>query len=479
MPVFPLIAAAALGSLGYWLALTSINGRPRAGEPPLVRGALPFLGVALEFGRNPTTFITRCRERHGEVFTLHIGGQRMTFVLDPLSYPAVLKAKQLSFLPISDSVMATAFKFPDVREKVDIEAIEDLARARLKGPDLAEMTGAMERRLRELIGAGADGEWQTQALYRAVWDTMYHAGTDALFGAGLVNPAQSRAFQTFDRKFPLMVAGLPRFLFKAGDAALDQLANGPKLGANPSPWLRSRDTLLTDLEDVEHGRAQAAILWAINANTIPATFWSLYYLLRDGQGLAAVRAELEAVVGGLGPNGELPELGVETLAELRMLDSAVREALRLSSGSMTVREVLEPFVLETRVGQFALRAGDRVCIAPFITHRDPELFEDPDSYRHDRFYVESGVKQFYKGGERVPLALMPFGAGHSMCPGRFFAANEIKLFIAMTLLACEIEPVDQPIPKFDYSRAGLGIYPPVTDVEVRIRRRPAPAISAA
>lgn len=478
MLAIPILSAAVLGPLAYWLSLRAVNGRQRANEAPLVRGALPFLGVALAFGRNATRFLMHCRERHGEVFTLYLGGQRMTFVTDPLSYAAVLKAKQLSFRPVSEGVMGTAFQLPKLSERMDLDAAEELARARLKGPELTTMTQAMGSRLRRSIGAGLGEAWQTQALYRAVWDTMYRAGTDALFGEGLVTPAQSRAFDEFDRKFPLMVAGLPRFLYKDGDAALHELARGPKLGAEPSAWLRGREPLLTSLTEHEHGQAQTAVLWAINANTIPATFWSLFYLLRDAKALAAVQAELAAVVGPLGPDGGLPELGEQTLADLRMLDSAIREALRLSSGSMTVREVLEPFVLETRTGKYALRAGDRVCIAPFVSHRDPEIFADPEAYRHDRFYVETGVKQFSKGGERVPLALMPFGAGHSMCPGRFFAANEIKLFVAMTLLACEIELPDEPAPGFDYSRAGLGIYPPVADVNVRVRRRPARAAAS-
>jgi hypothetical protein len=298
---------------------------------------------------------------------------------------------------------------------------------------------------------------------------MFRAGTDALFGEGLVTPASAKAFESFDRSFPLMVAGLPRFLYKAGDAGLDTLANGPKVGADPSPWIIHREPLFTHVTPIEHGRIQASILWAINANTIPATFWSLVYLLRDPVGLAAVRAELAQVVG------EAAEIDIAALGRLRLLDSAVREALRLSSGSMTVREVLEPFTLETRRGRFDLRAGDRVCLAPFIVHRDPEIFAEPERYQHDRFYVESGVKQFTKAGERVPLAWMPFGAGHSMCPGRFFAANEIKLFVAMTLLAYEFElDTSAPLPEFDYSRAGLGIYPPVVEVEVRIRRRERP-----
>lgn len=39
-------------------------------EPPLDKGALPWLGHALEFGRDAAKFLARMKEKHGDVFTV-------------------------------------------------------------------------------------------------------------------------------------------------------------------------------------------------------------------------------------------------------------------------------------------------------------------------------------------------------------------------------------------------------------------------
>lgn len=455
-----------LAPLGYWATLAAVNGRRRQGEPPLVRGSLPYVGVAVRFSRDATAYVQHCQASYGDVFTLFIAGQRMTFVLDPLAVPAVLRSKQLAFAPVSDSIISEAFKLDGLRLHMDLEAAEALGRTRLRGDALADLTHSMDARLEALVPAAVSKSWESTSLYAKVWDVMFEAGTDALFGSGLVTAQLRKDFETFDLQFPQMAAGLPRALVKDGEAALDRLGHTRLLGEGPSAWIADREPLLAVLADDEAGRARVPILWAIHANTIPATFWSLYYLLRHPEALKAIHRELDE----LSPNRRR-ELDVDTLDELRLLDSAISEALRLSSGSLTIRQALEPMTLETPTGAHSLRRGDRICLAPFITHRDPDIFESPLEYRFDRFHSPSGRKQFYKHGERVPLPLMPFGAGVSMCPGRFFAMNEIKLFIARALSSWEIEAPTGPIPDFELSRAGLGIYPPAHDVQVRVRRK--------
>ena len=455
-----------LAPLGYWVTLAAVNGRRRPGEPPLVRGSLPYVGVAVRFGRNATAYVQHCQATYGDVFTLFIAGQRMTFMLDPLAIPAVLRSKQLAFFPVSDSILAEAFNLDGIRLRMDLHAAELLGRTQLRGEALSNITHGMGARLEDLVPGAVSNTWEGVPLYAKIWDIMFEAGTDALFGSGLVTSKLRADFETFDLQFPQMAAGLPRALVKEGESALDRLGHTHLLGDGPSGWIAHREVLLSDLEDDEAGRARVPILWAIHANTIPATFWSLYYLLRHPEALRAIQRELDE-------RWPTPRraLDIDRLGELRLLDSAISEALSLSSGSLTIRQALEPMTLETPTGPHSLRRGDRVCLAPFITHRDPDIFEAPLEYRFDRFYSPSGRKQFYKHGERVPLPLMPFGASVSMCPGRFFAMNEIKLFIARVLASWEIEAPTCPIPDFDLSRAGLGIYPPAHDVRVRVRRK--------
>jgi hypothetical protein len=54
-------------------------------SPPMVRGSLPWLGVALSFLRNPERFLLKCQQLHGDIFTLYMGGKRMHVVSDSIS----------------------------------------------------------------------------------------------------------------------------------------------------------------------------------------------------------------------------------------------------------------------------------------------------------------------------------------------------------------------------------------------------------
>lgn len=47
-----------------------LAGDRQENEPPLDKGALPWLGHALEFGRDAAKFLARMKEKHGDVFTV-------------------------------------------------------------------------------------------------------------------------------------------------------------------------------------------------------------------------------------------------------------------------------------------------------------------------------------------------------------------------------------------------------------------------
>ena len=51
------------------------------------------------------------------------------------------------------------------------------------------------------------------------------------------------------------------------------------------------------------------------------------------------------------------------------------------------------------------------------------------------FALPGAAPSFSKAGQAIPrsIALQPFGGGVSMCPGRMFASEEIKLMVASPL----------------------------------------------
>lgn len=100
---------------------------------------------------------------------------------------------------------------------------------------------------------------------------------------------------------------------------------------------------------------------------------------------------------------------------------------------------------------------------------------EPEKFKYNRFLNEDGSKktEFYKNGKRVKYFTMPWGAGTTICPGRFFATNELKQFVFLMLLYFEFELVNpkEEIPPIDVSRWGFGTMQPTKDVQFRYRLR--------
>jgi cytochrome P450 len=108
-----------------------------------------------------------------------------------------------------------------------------------------------------------------------------------------------------------------------------------------------------------------------------------------------------------------------------------------------------------------VKPNETVAYFAGATHLDANLFPEPNKFIFDRF--------LNKAADAVP-GFMPFGAGKNMCPGRFFAKNEIKICLAMVLRYMECKFVDTNIiPKQKPQRIGFGVAPPNEDIPIMYR----------
>ncbi len=449
-----------------------------------MRGGVPFLGCALAFGRDAPGFLQRCQRRHGDAFTVHMLGRRMTFLLDPRDYPLVFKnAEALSFSPIAHEISTRAFGYETVYSSGLTEAQLRETYAHHLRP--ATVGALAERTQQELVrtiaeqvaalplGAAGDDGWRELDLMSFVSRSVFEAGVVAMFGRGPVDAGLHDAFVRFDRRFAPLVAGVPIGLLgvrRDRERLVEQLRPP---WAEASAFIEERRELLREyVDDVEAARVRLSMLWASQANTIPAAFWALALILEHPAAHAAIRAEIDEVV----TRDEAGRAHLEPGArkDQPVLDAAILEMLRLCSGATSIRTVIQPLTLELHGGQrCALRVGDNVAVFPYLSHRDPEIFADPEVYRFDRFSSARGARQFRKGGERLGFALMPFGGGETMCPGRFLAQTEIKVLVTLLLADYELELAPGARrPRLDLSRYGLGILPPVERLGVRLRPRP-------
>lgn len=105
--------------------------------------------------------------------------------------------------------------------------------------------------------------------------------------------------------------------------------------------------------------------------------------------------------------------------ESPFLDAVIMETLRLFPPVwFQTREALEP--IEVQGTQ--LQKDDLVFVATAMIHRDPEIWEEPDAFRPERFLPGPD------GPWRPPhrYAFFPFGGGRHLCIGRHLAMLELQ-----------------------------------------------------
>ncbi|MFF7636497.1 cytochrome P450 [Kitasatospora sp. NPDC008050] len=118
--------------------------------------------------------------------------------------------------------------------------------------------------------------------------------------------------------------------------------------------------------------------------------------------------------------------GPEGSAERReAVQALVHETLRLyPSAWMLPRHA----TADDTVAGYAIAAGTDVLVCPYLTHRDPELWPDPEHFDPTRF-TTPGARPAVTGG------YLPFGLGPRACLGLQFALRETTALLERLLPA--------------------------------------------
>lgn len=119
------------------------------------------------------------------------------------------------------------------------------------------------------------------------------------------------------------------------------------------------------------------------------------------------------------------------LTSCPLLRAFYDETLRLHSSSSSNRVVVE----ETSVGGYTLKVGHAIILPSYAQHHLPEFFgEAPGRFDPERFI--NPVLE--KGAPADAKMVRAFGGGVSLCPGRFFASNEVLSYAAGVLWRFDI-----------------------------------------
>ncbi|XP_054846762.1 7-alpha-hydroxycholest-4-en-3-one 12-alpha-hydroxylase-like [Eublepharis macularius] len=501
MALWEAILCAFLAATLGGLYLAGAFRKQRANEPPLEKGIIPWLGCALEFRRDGVEFLRRMQKKHGTIFTVLLGGSYFTFLMDPLSFKTVVKEARakLSFTEFAEELVQKVFGYrPSLMTH---KIIESASTKHLNGNGLVVMTQAMMDSLQMVmlhsLGSAEVGKpWKEDGLFHYCYNMVFRAGYLALYGN---EPRKSKAaqrndlqhseeiyeeFRKYDQLFPRLATSTLSYGNKKEAERLKRLFWGilsmknVQQKDNVSEWVREQEQQLAEegMPEYMRDRFMFLLLWPAQSNTGPASFWLLLHLMKNPKAMEEVRKEVDRVVKESGqevkPGSAVINVTKEMLTNTPVLDSAVQETLRLAAAPLLIRAVMEDVELKMNDGrEYALRKGDRVGIFPYLAaHMDPEIHPEPHVFKYDRFLNQNGTKrEFYKNGEKVKYCTMPWGAGTSMCPGRFFAVNKLKLFVFMMLTYFDMELVnkEEDFPPLEKSRYGIGVMQPEHDIQFR------------
>ncbi|MGH7268678.1 MAG: cytochrome P450, partial [Candidatus Rokuibacteriota bacterium] len=181
-------------------------------------------------------------------------------------------------------------------------------------------------------------------------------------------------------------------------------------------------TLLLEARDEDDGRGMTdrqvrdeliTLFLAGHETTANALSWTWYLLARHPAVASRLAVELRGVLGGRAP-------GAADLPRLSYADAVVREAMRLYPPAHSLsRQPLR----DTELGGYRVPAGTMVFMSPWVIHRDPRFFADPEAFDPDRW--TDGLAR------RLPrFAYFPFGGGPRLCIGNAFATMEAVLLLA-------------------------------------------------
>jgi cytochrome P450 len=148
--------------------------------------------------------------------------------------------------------------------------------------------------------------------------------------------------------------------------------------------------------------------------------YAFHWLSKHPEVREKLREEAREVLDGGQP-------GWADLSELTHTERVVRETLRLTPAAWGVsREPREP----TDVAGTRLDAGDLVLMPIYAHHRDGRHWEDPESFRPDRWA---------DGASRAADAYYPFGSGPRVCIGRQVALTEAQFTLAHVLQHYDVD----------------------------------------
>lgn len=200
-------------------------------------------------------------------------------------------------------------------------------------------------------------------------------------------------------------------------------------------------SMLLDARDEETGAGLTdaqlrdevmTIFLAGHETTAVALTWTWVLLSEHPAAVDRLRTELSSVLAGRTPT-------VEDLPRVPYVRMILEESMRLYPPAWALTRTPK---VDLEIAGHPIRRGHVIYLSPYVTHRHPKHWEEPERFDPERFTAE-------RVGARHRFAYVPFGAGPRACIGAQFAMLEAQLILATVAQRYALRLVDPHRPRPD------------------------------
>ena len=401
---------------------------------------LPVVGSALDYAADPLGFMEECARYYGDCVRFQTTNGEVRLLTDPEAIEHVLAKRSDNYVKpdfggegldglLGDGLLTSeGERWAEQRKRIQPAFFR---------PMLDQYAETMVADARELAEAWTDSERvdideaMSQLTLRIIVETvlgtelggMERAISDALvdvsrrFRADEVRSLVPKSVPTprnlkyrrGERRLERIVRDIIRQHERASDTPAGDEASG---GDMLSLLLSARDAG-ADIND-ETLRDQVLTMLLAGHDTTALTLVFSWYLLSEHPDVERrFHAELDEVLDDRDPTAA-------DAADLDYTEQVAKEAMRLYPPAYTIyREAVE----DDSVAGYHVPGGSLVSMPQWVVHRDPRWWDDPDTFRPERWADESSA-------DRPEYAYYPFGGGPRKCIGGAFAMREAKLVLA-------------------------------------------------
>ncbi|KAK9812805.1 hypothetical protein WJX72_004122 [[Myrmecia] bisecta] len=312
-------------------------------------------------GAHGASFINSCRVKYGDTFTLRLAGRSMTFLCAPSAICTFFTAPAdvIAFRPAVELFTQRVFGLPSAQFFPQHYAILTSLRELLVPSELAHHAAC----LLGCMKADVQQHWPSAGkieLMAAIKRMLFGAAVTAIFGRPFLEAhGQQRlqdAFFAFEGGFELAASPVPHFLQPGFCRARRTLLDAFRASLKAGHFAHTVAGKLMERIDLPASilpNMLLAVFWASLANTIPAAFWSLAFLLlpENAHHLSEVLALLPGETSPPHSHSSDPAAAVDAALiqvacdRSSKLARCVAEATRLRAPGIDVRMAVSDILL--------------------------------------------------------------------------------------------------------------------------------------